>query len=84
MDGAASVMRLLAAVVVALSASFIRTSRPTTIGYAVIPDDHRDVVLGTERVPGGIDMSELEMQMNAGCEEGQECEVRDAHRVGGG
>ena len=83
MDGDASGMRLLAVVVVALSASFILTSRPTTIGNSVISEHHRDVVLGTERVPGGIDMSELEMQMNAGCEEGQECEVRDEHSVGG-
>lgn len=84
------------ALVVAVVVASLFLGNPTWNGVS----DVSDVGVGTRRLPssgvreesdrsggglvGGIDMSELDVQMTAGCEEGQECEVTPARREGMG
>lgn len=69
-------MRSLA--VVLLSASLLLLTRSTVARFSDYAPHGFSSAVGTRfgaRV-GGIDISELEVHMSAGCEEGQECEVR--------
>lgn len=69
-------MRLLA--VVSLSAFLLLLTRSTVAGFSDDAPYGFSSAVGTRfgAQVGGIDMSELEVQMTAGCEEGRECEVR--------